>query len=110
MNVINTKYNAVEDLAEIIASHIEEHIMDDASNTMYEYYQIMDKIHIFAEDVAQSTQDLLRKTETEVLGMHIIHDDMYASARSSFKVAQILRQYESESCEDKPIRRAPTFY
>jgi len=107
---INIKYNAVEELAEVIANHIEAHVMEDNSNTMYEYLQIMDKIHTFAEDVAQSTQDLLRETELDVMGSYIIHDDMYSDARSIFKERESLREYEMDSCEDKPIRRAPTYF
>ena len=106
---INNKYNSVVDLAEIIASHIEEHIMEDSGNSIYDYLNVMDGVHQYAETVAIQTQTMLRDVELDVLGSYHFLDDMYKQARITFDKNQLDRQYEMDACEDKPVRRAPTF-
>jgi len=106
---INNKYNAVEDLAEVIANHIEAHIMEDSGNSMYDYLNIMDGVHQYAETVAMKTQTMLRDVELDVLGSYHFLDDMYKQASKTFDKNQLDRQYEMDACEDKPVRRAPTF-
>lgn len=107
---INIKYNAVEDLADVIAEHIEAHIMEDNSNTMYDYLNLMDGVHQYAETVALNTQTMLRDVELDVLGSYHFLDDVYKRARITFDKNQLDRIYEMDSCEDKPIRRAPTYF
>lgn len=109
MDIVNNDYNSVEDLAEMIASQIEEHILEDTNWSMYDYLNIMDGVYQFAETTALRTQAMLRNVQDEVLGSHILLDDAYKQAKITFDKNQLDRQYEMDACEDKPVRRAPTF-
>ena len=109
MTTVNNDYNDVEDLAEMIASQIEEHIMDDWGWSLYDYLNVMDGVHKFAETTALRTQAMLRTVQDEVLGSHNLLDDTYKQAKVTFDNNQLDRIYEMDSCEDKPVRRAPTF-
>lgn len=110
VNKVNNDYNEVEDLAEMIASEIESHIIQHFGSTMHDYYSIMNGVYKYAEEVALKTQDMLRDVKLDVLGSYTIHDNMYKDAEARFRKNELDREYEIESCEDKPIRRAPTFY
>jgi len=99
MDIVNNDYNNVVDLAEMIASQIEEHIMEDNGWSLYDYLNIMDGVHQFAETTALRTQAMLRNVEDDVLGSHTLHDDMYKQAKIQFDRNQLDRQYEMDSCK-----------
>ena len=103
MDIVNNDYNDVEDLAEMIASQIEEHIMDDWGWPLYDQLNVMDGVHQFAETTALRTQAMLRTVQDEVLGSHNLLDDMYKKAKLKFDRNQLDRIYEMDSCEDKPM-------
>lgn len=106
---VNNDYNEVEDLAEMIAEEIEGHIIQHFGSTMHDYLSIMHGVYKYSEEVALKTQDMLRAVKLEVLGNYTIHDDMYKDAEARFRKNELDREYEIEACEDRPIRRAPTF-